>query len=160
MWYFEALGDPVAVRAFGNARPRDDGKPERGRYDNFTAILRYEGGVHAVVTQTLAGFEHHHVVEIVGEAGSVRTWWSGVMDRTLEPAHELKIQKRGANEAETVRLEKSGEVFELEEEVARAAEAFQAGRTLVSGEEARKRILVCLAAEESVATAREIALRF
>ena len=30
-------------------------------------------------------------MEIVGSLGAVRTWWSGVMDRTLEPRHERLI---------------------------------------------------------------------
>ncbi|MBI1777028.1 MAG: Gfo/Idh/MocA family oxidoreductase [Proteobacteria bacterium] len=160
MWYFESLGDPHSVVAFGNAKPRDDGKGGRGRYDNFTALLSFPRGVHAVVTQTLAGFEHHHVVEIVGSEGAARTWWSGVMDRTLEPRHELKVKRRGQDQAETIHLEKSGEVFELEEEIQLTAEAFAAGRALVSAEEARKRIAVCLAAEESVATGRAQPLTF
>ena len=41
------------------------------------------------------------------------------MDRTLEPKHELKMQLAGKSEPETVKLERSGEVFELEEELAR-----------------------------------------
>jgi myo-inositol 2-dehydrogenase/D-chiro-inositol 1-dehydrogenase len=160
MWYFEGLGDPTRIQAFGNSVPRADGKPERGRHDNFTALLTFPKGVHAVVTQSLAGFEHHHVVEIVGTEGSVRTWWSGVMDRTLEPAHELKVETRGAKGARTIEIGRSGEVFELEDEVERAARAFQAGTTVVSGEEARKRIVVCLAAEESAASGSARPLAF
>jgi myo-inositol 2-dehydrogenase / D-chiro-inositol 1-dehydrogenase len=38
--------------------------------------------------------------------------------------------------------------------------AFRARRPLVSAEEARKRIIVCLEAERAVAEAREIALKF
>jgi myo-inositol 2-dehydrogenase/D-chiro-inositol 1-dehydrogenase len=122
--------------------------------------MRWPGGTYGVVTQTLAGFEHHHVVEVVGREGSVRTWWSGTMDRTLEPQHELKMQLIGQSRCETVPLERSGEVFELEEELAHVTRAFREGRTIVSGEEARKRIVVCLEAERSVRDGREVALTF
>ena len=54
----------------------------------------------------------------------------------------------------------SGEVFELEEEITQTAAAFRARRALVSGEEARKRIVVCLEAERSLREGREVALAF
>jgi myo-inositol 2-dehydrogenase / D-chiro-inositol 1-dehydrogenase len=157
MWWFEAQGDPAVVHGFGNQKP---GRAP-GMYDNFSAVMRWpDGGPYAVVTQTLAGFEHHHVVEVVGREGSLRTWWSGTMDRTLHPQHELKVQKKGQTACEIVDLGVSGEVFELEEQLAETVKAFRARRPLVSAEEARKRIIVCLEAERAVAEAREIALKF
>lgn len=155
MWYFEGVGDPVSVRGFGNSKDR-----EPGMYDNFSAVIRFPGDAYAVVNQTLAGFEHHHVVEIVGTEGSIRTWWSGTMDRTTEPRHELKMQFAGQSQSETVALERSGEVFELGEELAQVTRAFQEGRTIVSGAEARKRIVVCLEAERSLREGREFPLHF
>jgi myo-inositol 2-dehydrogenase / D-chiro-inositol 1-dehydrogenase len=155
MWWFASLGDPAAVHGFGNSKGRG-----AGMYDNFSAVMRWPGGAYAVVTQTLAGFEHHHVVEVVGREGSVRTWWSGTMDRTLTPKHELKVRRKGQSACEIVELGRSGEVFELEEELALAVAAFREGRALVPAEEARKTIVVCLEAERAVAEGKEIALRF
>ncbi len=155
MWWFEELGDPCTVHGFGNSKGR-----EPGMYDNFSSVMRWPKGAYAVVTQTLSGFEHHHVVEVVGREGSVRTWWSGTMDRTLDPRHELKIERRGRDRCEIVKLGKSGEVFELEEELAATVAGFETGRPLVSAEEARKRIIVCLEAERALAEGREIALSF
>jgi len=155
MWWFENLGDPHLVHGFGNSKGRG-----QGMYDNFSAIMRWRNGTYGVVTQTLAGFEHHHVVEVVGREGSVRTWWSGTMDRTRDPRHELKIQRRGHDRCEIVELGPSGEVFELEEELAATVAAFEAGKPLVSAEEARKRIIVCLEAERALAEDRRIALSF
>src|SRR3954470_8056055 len=155
MWWFEALGDPSTVQGFGNSKGRG-----AGMYDNFSAVMRWRSGAYALVTQTLAGFEHHHVVEVVGREGSVRTWWSGTMDRTLTPTHELKVQKKGDVAGETIELGRSGEVFELEEQLAETVNAFENGVPLVSAEEARKRIVVCLEAERAVADRREVALRF
>ena len=155
MWWFAGVGDPASVQAFGNSKGRG-----AGMYDNFSAVMRWPGGPYALVTQTLAGFEHHHVVEVVGREGSVRTWWSGTMDRTLTPKHELKVQRKGASACEIVELGPSGEVFELEEQLARVVEAFRERRPLVSAEEARKTVMVCLEAERAVAEGTEIALRF
>jgi myo-inositol 2-dehydrogenase / D-chiro-inositol 1-dehydrogenase len=156
MWWFEGLGDPHVVHGFGSAK---DGRSQ-GMYDNFSAVMRWSTGAYAVVTQTLAGFEHHHVVEVAGREGSIRAWWSGVMDRTADPRHELKIQRRGRTQSEVVELGPSGEVFELEEELAATVRAFKSGKPLVSAVEARKRIIVCLEAERAVAEGREIALKF
>lgn len=155
MWYFEKWGDPVSVLAVGNAKDRAPGMA-----DNFTAVVRFPGRLYAVITQTLAGFEHHHVVEVVGTSGAARSWWSGVMDRTLHPTFELKVQRRGRSECETLTLDASGELFELEEELRQTVVAFRERRPLVSGEEARKRIVVCLEAERSLREGREVPLRF
>jgi myo-inositol 2-dehydrogenase / D-chiro-inositol 1-dehydrogenase len=155
MWYFERWGDPRSVLAVGNAQAA-----AAGMADNFSAIVRFPGTLYAVITQSLAGFEHHHTVEIVGSEGAIRTWWSGTMDRTEHPAFELKVRRRGRTECEVLEIGASGEVFELQEEIARTAAAFQARRPLVSGAEARKRIVVCLETERSLREGREVALAF
>lgn len=155
MWWFEGCGEPESVQGFGNSKNRAP-----GMYDNCSAVLRWPGGTYAVVTQTLAGFEHHHVVELVGSEGSIRSWWSGAMDRTTEPKHHLSVQCRGRTECQVIEHKPSGEVFELEEQLAAIVKAFRARRPLVSAEEARRRIVVCLAAERSLVEGRAIDLRF
>lgn len=157
LWYFEELGDPTSVLAVGNGRPRPG--PAARMADDFSALVRFAGGAYAVVTQTLAGFEHHQVVEVVGTEGSARAWWSGAMDRTREPAFDLRVKRRGQAAPEALALGASGELFELEEEIRQTVAAFRDRRPLVSGEEARKRIVVCLEAERSLREGREIALR-
>ena len=152
MWYLERHGDPVSIVALGNGR-----RPEEGMEDNFTALLRFRGGAYAVVTETLAAFEYHHVTEVVGREGAIRAWWSGTLDRTRQPAFELKVKRRGG-EPETVPLAASGELFELEAQLAQAVVAFRERRPLVSGEEARKRVIVCVEAERSLRDGREIPL--
>lgn len=155
MWYFERWGDPTSILALGNSKGR-----EAGMFDNFSALLRFPGGRYAVITQTLAGFEYHHTMEVVGLEGAIRAWWSGAMDRTREPAFELKVQRRDEAEPERIALERSGEVFELEEELASIVAAFRERRPLVSGEEARKRVIVCVQAERSLREGRELPLTF
>ena len=101
----------------------------------FTAVLRFDGA-HAVISQTLGGFQYHQQLHVTGGDGSIRSWWSGTMDHTLHPTFELQAQAR------------------------EAMTAFAQRRVLVSGEDARKRIVVCLAAEQSPREQREIAPRF
>jgi myo-inositol 2-dehydrogenase / D-chiro-inositol 1-dehydrogenase len=155
MWYFDGVGDPVSVQALGNA-----GAGAAGMSDNFTAILRFPGQAHAVVTETLAGFEYHQLLHLVGTAGSIRSWWSGVLDRTAHPSFELRLDRRGGGGAETVPVERSGELVELGAQARAVVSAFARRYPLVSGDEARKRVAVCLAAERSLREGREIALGF
>jgi myo-inositol 2-dehydrogenase / D-chiro-inositol 1-dehydrogenase len=160
MWYFEAAGDPISVRAIGNFSKRDAVSGQPGMYDNFSSLLTFPGGRYATITQSLAGFEHHMVLEITGEDGALRSWWSGGDARSLAPSFELKLMRNMAKEPETLALGASGEVFELEEQIRRTVEAFRARCTLVSGEVARKPVVVCLEAERSAAEGRQIELSF
>jgi myo-inositol 2-dehydrogenase/D-chiro-inositol 1-dehydrogenase len=115
-------------------------------------------------TQCVAGFEHSLVVEIAGMDGAIRTHWSGAQDRDAHADYELRVQpkgfafERGVRECEQIRIAKSGEVYELAEQLRLAADAFKARRALVPAVEARKRVLMCLAAEQSLLQDREIAL--
>ena len=155
MLYFESLGDPRSVQALGSAGARGAGLTE-----SFTAVLRFPGGAHAVITQTLGGFEYHQLLHVVGTEGSIRSWWSGTLDRTLTPAFELRRERRGRGGVETVPTGPSGELVELGEQARQVVAAFSGRRVLLGGEEARKRVAVCLAAEQSLRDGREIALRF
>ncbi len=156
MWYFERWGDPVSVSAVGNTRER---RPP-SMSDNLVAILRFRGPLYAVLTQTVAGFEYHLTVEIVGSEGAIRSWWSGAIDRTREPTCGLTLRRRGRSEAETVPIEASGELFELEEQLRQVVTAFAERRPLVFAEEARKRVAVCLAVERSIREGCAIGLQF
>jgi myo-inositol 2-dehydrogenase / D-chiro-inositol 1-dehydrogenase len=155
LWYFERWGDPTRVLAVGSSKGRG-----QGMQDNFSAVVKWPGHLYGVVTQTLNGFEHHQVMEVVGDEGAIRTWWSGTMDRTLHPLFELKVKRRGRDRCETLAIPASGELFELEEELKQVVQAFRERRPIVSGEEARKRVVLCIEAERSLAEGREIPLAF
>jgi myo-inositol 2-dehydrogenase/D-chiro-inositol 1-dehydrogenase len=152
-WYFERRGAPRSVHAFGDARGE---RP--GMCANFTAVLRFEGDAHGVITETLGGFENHFVLQLVGTEGSLRSWWSGRLDRSRDPAFGFTLQRRGRSTPEALSLGPSGEAFELEEELRRTVAAFQQHRPLVPPTEARMAVLLCQAAERSLVEGREIVL--
>ena len=154
MWYLERLGDPLSVQALGSGGDRGAGLAQ-----SFSAVLRFPGGAHAVVTQTLGGFQYHQLLHVVGSEGAIRSWWSGTLDRTLHPEFALQLERRRGGGVETVPVGPSGELVELAEQARQIVPAFGARRPLLSGEEARKRIVVCTAAEESLREGREIVLR-
>lgn len=162
LWYFARHGDPVSIRAVGNQRAGRDA----GMVDNMSVMLRYASGAYVTFNQSVAGFEHHLVVEITGAEGAIRTHWSGTMDRDHNAAFELRVQpkgfpfERGVRECEHLSIAKSGEVHELTEQIRLAAIAFGERRALVPAIEARKRVLLCIAAERSLLENRELALNF
>ena len=139
LWYAAENGPPARVSAYGTGR--DD-----GLVDNFTSVLTWPDGSHAVLTQCLSGFEHHTLLEIAGSDGAMRTWWSGAQDRTLTPEFELKL-RRPDGTAAILDVPKSGEVFELEENLRRAYAGFRRGHSILPPSEARLSVVVCLAAE-------------
>jgi myo-inositol 2-dehydrogenase/D-chiro-inositol 1-dehydrogenase len=138
--------------AYGNSR--DPARP--ALYDNFSAMFRCHDGAYAVVSQTLAAFEHHQTVKISGTTGALWAGWSGALDRTTEPSCFLKVF-----DGETVRDEPlpraSGEVFELREEIAACVRCVREGSPPVAG--ARDGLWsagLCLLAEESIRQGRPL----
>jgi len=160
LWYFARLGDPVALRAHGNRRAGRDA----GLFDNVSILFRYANGAYVTINQCVAGFEHSLVVEIAGMDGAIRTHWSGTMDRDASAEFDLRVQpkgfafERGVRECERIRIAQSGEVYELTEQIRRTVDGFAQRRALVPAVEARKRVLMCLAAEESLVEGREVML--
>lgn len=150
MWYAAENGRPSRVSAIGNGG-------EHGLVRNFATTLEWEDGSVAILSQCLSGFEHHTLLEVAGEEGSARTWWSGAMDRTLHPEFALKVQRHGG-EPEQVSIPQSGEIFELEENLRRALAGFWDGRSVFSPQDARTAVEVCLAAERAYRTGSAVEL--
>ncbi len=121
-WYLSSAGDPVSVFARANGRRADH--PEL--HDNFSAMVAFSGGPYAVISQTLAGWEHHQTAKLTGSDGAIWASWSGAMDRTFEPVFSLKLQK--GDVLSDVRIDTpSGEVYELVDEVAAVVRAIRDG---------------------------------
>jgi myo-inositol 2-dehydrogenase/D-chiro-inositol 1-dehydrogenase len=145
-WYFAAAGNPLSVYACASHK-RDD-HPEL--QDNFSAMLHFPKGGYAVISQTLAAYEHHQVVKLTGTHGAIWASWSGAMDRTLHPTFSLKYFD-GEKIEDITPVKTTGEVFELEEELANlAAVARGAPLRCASGQDGRWSVAMCLKAQESV----------
>ena len=147
-WYFSGTGNPVSVFASASAKRED--RPEL--QDNFSALLHFPKGGYAVISQTLAAYEHHQVVKLTGTRGALWASWSGAMDRTLHPTFSLKYFD-GEKTAEIPITKITGEVFELEEELLCLTRACR-GEPLrcATGEDGRWAVAMCLKAQESVQT--------
>jgi myo-inositol 2-dehydrogenase/D-chiro-inositol 1-dehydrogenase len=71
---------------------------------------------------------------------------------------ELKLQRVGASEAEVVAIEKSGEVFELEEQLRRLVTDVPRRTPLVSPHDALPSLRICLEIERALSERRAISL--
>jgi len=153
-WYFDKSGDPLSVYAVANGKRPDH--PEL--HDNFSAIVRFAGGRYAVVSQTLAAWEHHQTAKITGSQGALWASWSGAMDRTFEPTFWLKLQ-RGDTLDQVPIAATSGEVYELVDEVAAVVRAVREGTPVpCAGEDGWWSAAMCLKAAESIKTGQLVSL--
>jgi myo-inositol 2-dehydrogenase/D-chiro-inositol 1-dehydrogenase len=153
-WYFSRIGDPVSVYARANGRRADH--PEL--HDNFSAMLNFPAGRYAVISQTLAGWEHHQTAKLTGTGGALWASWSGAMDRTFEPTFSLKLQTNGT--LADVPIDKpSGEVYELVDEIAAVVRAILDGTPVpCTGEDGLWSVAMCLKAAESLDLERPVQL--
>jgi len=151
-WYFAKVGEPQSVYAQANGIRPDH--PEL--QDNFSALLTFPGGRYAIVSQTLAAWEHHQVVKITGMRGALWAYWSGAMDRTFESQFGLKIMRGGQVEEVPIR-KASGEVYELVDEITAVARCVrEGGSPPCSGDDGRWSVAMCLKAQESVESGKVI----
>jgi myo-inositol 2-dehydrogenase/D-chiro-inositol 1-dehydrogenase len=153
-WYLTGAGDPVELVAYANSR--DPSRPVL--YDNFSAMFKYANGAYAVISQTLAAFEHHQTVKIAGTKGAIWAGWSGAMDRTLHPECFLKVFD--GEKLENVKLAgQSGEIFELHAQIARCIEMVRGhAEPIATGDDRLWSVGLCLLAEESIRQKRALAI--
>ena len=153
-WYLEPSGVPEKVYATANSR--QENHPEL--QDNFSAIVHFTGGAYAVVSQTLSAFEHHQTAKVTGTKGALWASWSGAMDRTRHPTFSLRAFD--GEQVSTVPIDKpTGELFELEDQIARLVSTQQTGQPLhCTAEDGRWSVAMCLAAEQSARCGQPVAI--
>jgi len=153
-WYLSGNGEPVELVAYANSR--DPARPDL--FDNFSAMFRYANGCYAVVSQTLAAFEHHQTVKVSGTRGALWAGWSGAQDRTLEPTFFLKVFD-GERLVDQPIVKASGELFELREEIASTIRTFRTGAPpIASAQDGLWSAGLCLLAEESIRLGQPISV--
>jgi myo-inositol 2-dehydrogenase/D-chiro-inositol 1-dehydrogenase len=153
-WYLAGTGEPLSVYARANGRRAD--RPEL--HDNFSAIVNFPRGRYAVISQTLAGWEHHQTAKLTGTDGAIWASWSGAMDRTFEPTFTLRLQT-GETLREVPIERPSGEVYELVDEVAAVVRAVRDGTPVpCTGEDGLWSVAMCLKAAESIEAGKPVPL--
>src|SRR5262245_4640304 len=143
LWYLAGSGRPIEIRALGAG--------QAGMQPTISVLMQFPDGATASVNQILAGFEHHQIVEVVGDAGAVRATWSAATARSLQSATTLRLKRGNGHDFADLPVERSGEVYELAKQAEATIASFRSGKSLVSAAEGRAAVAVCLAAEASAA---------
>jgi len=141
LWYLGRSGRPVRVQALGAGQP--------GMQPVLSVLMHFPDGATVAINQVLAGFEHHQTVEVVGDKGAVRATWSAATARSLEAVATLRLKRANSGDFEVLPVERSGEVYELAKQAQASIVGFRSGKPLVSAEDGRAAVAVCLAAEQS-----------
>ncbi len=155
-WCLSRAGEPVSVYARANSKQAGHAELQ----DNFSALVNFPGGAYAVISQTLAGYQHHQVVKATGTKGSLWADWGGEMDRTFHPVFSLKYHDGQA--VHDIAIDKiTGEVYELEDEMAMMVRAVRDGAPVAaSGEDGKRAVAMCLTAQRSVDSGKAEAIEF
>ena len=151
-WYLSSSGEPTSVFARANSRQLE--RPELT--DNVSAIVDFEHGGYAVITQTLSAFGHHQTAKIAGREGTIWAWWSAADARSDRPTFGLQYGF-GPQVTEATFDKPTGELLELADEIAAVAESVRTGSAPpCTGEDGLRSTLLCLAAQESIASKRVV----
>lgn len=154
-WYLSSAGEPVSLFAKANSR-----QPEHPELqDNFSALMSFQNGAYAVITQTLSAFEHHQTAKITGTKGALWASWSGAMDRTRHPTFFLKAFD-GEDVSEIPIDRSAGELFELEDQIAMFVSAIRDQTPLAcTGKDGLWSVAMCVAAQKSVDEKRSVEMK-
>lgn len=153
-WYMAGSGDPVKVYGAASARRAD--RPEL--QDNFTAVVHWNDGGYAVISQTLAAFGHHVTVKVSGTSGAIWAWWSAADARSDAPTFGLRYGD-GDNVTDVPFEQMTGELVELNDQVAAMVRCVRHGeQPAVTGADGRWAVLLCESAAESVRRGEPIRL--
>ena len=154
-WYFDGVAEPESVYARANSRQPDH--PEL--QDNFTTVLNFTGGGFAVISQTLAAFEHHCTCKVTGTKGSIWANWSAPDARHSEPVFGLRYSLDHQTVEEVPFQKATGEIVELEQQIEALVRSIREGAPPVAdAEDGRWAVLLCLAAQQSVDTGGPVKL--
>lgn len=157
-WYLlETSGEPVSLQAWANSRSGREYLNE-----NLDVRLEYTDGTQALITRSIAAFEHTVNLEIVSEKGSLRATWSGKMDLDKQPSAKLWLHTSGDRDvpAEQLKVEqKTGHAFDVPKQTTAFLKAIhQRIPPPAGGEDGRAAVVLCLAVEKSLEASSLIAL--
>lgn len=142
-WY---LGEVAEVRAWATSR-----KGREGLHENLDVRLTFEDGAEANVSRTIAGYEHHVGLDLVGETGALRARWDGRQDTDTAPRVELSVgDASGVRQVATP--QRTGHAFDLPRQTEAFLRAVREGTpVLASGRDGRTAVALSLAVERSLA---------
>ena len=141
-WY---LGDPRELQAWANSRPGRE-----SLWENLDVRLEFPGGARALITRSIAAYQHHLDLILIGENGALRATWDGLMDADPEPEVALTLHNdRGTTPLEISRH--TGHAHDVPRQTRAFLAAIRQGtQPIVSARDGRVAVALCLAVEESL----------
>ncbi len=145
----ETKGEPMSVEAWSKSREGKD-----YLHENLDIRLEYMDGSSALISRSIAGFEHQISLHVVGETGSLKASWQGDFDMDLNPRVELLFHN-GANRddlAKRLKVEqKTGHAYDLHRQTAAFLQAIQEGtEPTANAKDGRAAVALCLTIEEAL----------
>jgi len=154
-----SLGEPLSIYASASSR-----QPEHPELtDNFSAIMEFEGGCHAAISQTLSAWGHHHGLKLCGTEGSILAKWDGATDDAV-PSQTLHYMSSSTREGEIIEVDlppPTDELFELGAEFANMVEAVRnpEAKLFADGIDGAWSIGISEAAHESIDSHQVVSLK-
>ncbi len=139
------LGEVASVQAWAVSRPGRE-----GLHENLDIRLEFLGGARAMVTRTIAGFEHHVRCDLNAEGGALRARWDGRQDTDDAPTVGLWAQDGDGIRSLDV-PQRTGHAFDLPRQTDAFLRAVMDGAAVpANGRDGRAAVALCLAAERSL----------
>jgi len=112
--------------------------------------LEFPGGARALITRSIAAYQHHLDLILIGENGALRATWDGLMDADPEPEVALTLHNdRGTTPLEISRH--TGHAHDVPRQTRAFLAAIRQGtQPIVSARDGRVAVALCLAVEESL----------
>ncbi len=144
-WYFAAVSEPQTLHAWANSRPGRDYLRE-----NLDVRLGFADGAEALVTRSIAAFEHHVALKLVGDDGALWATWDGKMDLDPDPRAALTLHSRSGTTSVEV-IQKTGHAYDVPKQTQAFVDAIVRGtRPAADGDDGRASVALCLAVERSL----------
>ncbi len=147
------LGEVIEVQAWAVSRPGFE-----GLHQDLDIRLTFASGARAMVTRTIAGFEHHLRCDLNAVGGALRARWDGRRDTDDAPTVGLWAQDGDGIRAVAV-PQQTGHAFDLPRQTAAFLQAVTEGTPVpADGRDGRAAVALCLAAERSLLEGSSVVL--
>ena len=157
-WYLkDDCGEPSKLQAWANSRAGRD-------YLNENLDLRFEypDKTQALISRSIAAYEHSIQLYVVGEKGSLKAEWQGKMDLDSSPSARLFLHNSGNRDLAALELpveQKTGHAYDLPQQTKAFIKAIKTGSSpAASAEDGLASVALCLAVDESLKTQTAVML--
>jgi len=152
-WYLSPHGEPVRLQAWANSRTGREMFNE-----NLDVKLEYDSGAYALVTRSIAAFEHAVRLRVSTVKGSLLAHWYGSMDADTNPHVSLRYHD-GTTLYQPDITPHTGHAFD----VPKQTEAFLAairgdGKVAVDGQDGKAAVVLCNAVVDALKSHHSIDL--